>query len=49
MNWFEQLTGLDPDANMGSFEAMLVTAIGIAVIAVGGFVFSRRRAKPSAR
>jgi len=49
MNWFEELTGLDPDANMGTFEAMLATVIGIAVMAVGAFVFSRRRAKPSAR
>jgi len=49
MNWFEQLTGLDPDANTGTFEAMLATVIGVAIIAVAYFVISRRRARPSAR
>ena len=42
MNWFEQLTGLDPDANSGTFEAMLATVVGIAVIAIAAFVISRR-------
>ena len=40
MNWFEQVTGLDPDASTGTFEAMLV--------AIAAIVISRR-AKPSAR
>jgi LPXTG-motif cell wall-anchored protein len=42
MDWFEQLTGLDPDANAGTFEAMLATVVGIAIIAVAAFVISRR-------
>jgi LPXTG-motif cell wall-anchored protein len=42
MNWFEQLTGLDPDANTGTFEAMLATVVGVAIIAVAAFVLSRR-------
>ena len=49
MDWFEQLTGLDPDANSGTFEAMIATVIGIAIIAVAYFVFSRSRTKTSAR
>jgi len=42
MTWFEQLTGLDPDANTGTFEAMVATVVGIAIIAVAAFVMSRR-------
>lgn len=42
MNWFEQLTGIDPDANSGTFEAMIATVVGIAIIAVAAFVLSRR-------
>jgi LPXTG-motif cell wall-anchored protein len=42
MNWFEQLTGLDPDANTGTFEAMLATVVGLTIIAVAAFVISRR-------
>ena len=49
MDWFEQLTGLDPDANSGSFEGMIATVIGIAIIAVAYFLISRRRTKTSAR
>ena len=49
MDWFEQLTGLDPDANSGTFEAMIATVIGIALIAVAYFVISRRRTKTVAR
>ncbi len=49
MDWFEQLTGLDPDANSGTFEAMIATVIGIAIIAVAYFVISRSRTKTSAR
>ena len=45
MNWFEQLTGLDPDANMGTFEAMLATVIGVAIILIAAYVISRRRTK----
>lgn len=42
MDWFEQLTGLDPDASTGTFEAMLATVVGIAIVAVAAFVISRR-------
>jgi len=45
MTWFEQLTGLDPDANMGTFEAMLATVIGVAIILIAAYVISRRRTK----
>jgi len=45
MNWFEQLTGLDPDANTGTFEAMVATVVGIAIIAIGAYVISRRRTR----
>jgi hypothetical protein len=45
MDWFEQLTGLDPDATSGTFEAMLAAVVGIAIIAVAYFVISRRRTK----
>ncbi len=48
MDWFEQLTGIDPDASSGTFEAMIVTVIGIAIIAVAYFVISRRKAKTPA-
>lgn len=42
MNWFEQLTGFDPDASSGTFEAMLASVVGIAIIAAAAFVISRR-------
>ena len=42
MNWFEQLVGFDPDASSGTFEAMLATVVGIAIVAVAAFVISRR-------
>ena len=48
MNWFEQLTGIDPDASTGTFEAMVATVVGVAIIAVAAFVLSQRT-KPSAR
>ena len=48
MNWFEQLTGLDPDASTGTFEAMVATVVGVAIIAAAAFVLSRRT-KSSAR
>ena len=45
MTWFEQLTGLDPDASTGTFEAMLATVVGLAIVAVAAFVIQRRRAR----
>ena len=49
MDWFEQLTGFDPDASSGTFEAMLATVVGIAIIAVAAYVLSRRKAANTAR
>jgi LPXTG-motif cell wall-anchored protein len=45
MDWFEQLTGIDPDASSGTFEAMLATVVGVAIIVVAAFVISRRRTR----
>jgi LPXTG-motif cell wall-anchored protein len=45
MTWFEQLTGLDPDASTGTFEAMLAALVGVAIIVVATYVISRRRAR----
>ena len=27
MDWFEQLTGIDPDASSGTFEALLASLV----------------------
>jgi LPXTG-motif cell wall-anchored protein len=43
MDWFEQLTGLDPDASSGTFEAMLAAVLGVLIIAATWYVLSRRR------
>ncbi|HEY8732597.1 MAG TPA: LPXTG cell wall anchor domain-containing protein [Candidatus Limnocylindria bacterium] len=45
MNWFEQLTGLDPDANSGTFEAMLAAFVGLMIIAAAWYILSRRKAR----
>jgi LPXTG-motif cell wall-anchored protein len=45
MDWFEQLTGLDPDASTGTFEAMLAAVVGVLIIAAAWYVLSRRRSK----
>ena len=45
MDWFEQLTGIDPDASSGTFEAMLATLVGVAIVVVAAYLISRRRAK----
>ena len=45
MDWFEQLTGLDPDAGSGTFEAMLATVVGIAIIAIAAYALARRRTR----
>ncbi len=47
MDWFERLTGLDPDASSGTFEAMLAALVGVIVIAAAWYVLSRRRARAS--
>ena len=47
MDWFEQLTGIDPDASSGTFEAMLATLVGVAIIVTAAYVMSRRRTKPA--
>jgi LPXTG-motif cell wall-anchored protein len=45
MDWFEQLTGIDPDASSGTFEAMLAAVVGVLIIAAAWYVLSRRRTK----
>ena len=45
MDWFEQLTGIDPDASSGTFEAMLAAVVGVLIIAAAWYVLSRRRSK----
>ena len=45
MNWFEQLTGLDPDARSGTFEAMLAAVVGAIIVAAAWYVLSRRGAR----
>ena len=45
VDWFEQLTGIDPDAGSGTFEAMLAALVGVAIIVVAAYVISRRRTR----
>jgi LPXTG-motif cell wall-anchored protein len=45
VDWFEKLTGIDPDKGTGTFEAMLVTLVGVAIIVVAAYVITRRRAR----
>ena len=45
MDWFEKLTGIDPDKGTGSFEAMLAALVGVAIIVVAAYVISRRRTR----
>ena len=45
MDWFEQLTGIDPDASSGTFEAMLATLVGVAIIIAAAYVMRRRRTR----
>ena len=43
MAWFEQLTGLTPDAGTGTFEATLAAVVGAILVATAAYVISRRR------
>ena len=45
MAWFEQLTGIDPDASSGTFEAMLAALVGVAIVLAAAYVMSRRRTR----
>lgn len=45
MDWFEQLTGIDPDAGSGTFETMLAALVGMAIIVGAAYVLSRRRTR----
>ena len=49
MNWFEQLTGIDPDASSGTFEATLATMVGVAIVLIAAYVISHRRRTRTAR
>jgi LPXTG-motif cell wall-anchored protein len=48
MDWFEQLTGIDPDASSGTFEAMLAAVVGVLIIAAAWYLLSRRRSTAGA-
>lgn len=37
MDWFEKLTGLDPDHGNGSYEVAIVLAIIVAIVAATWF------------
>ena len=45
MDWFEHLTGIDPDASSGTFEAMLAALVGVAIVVAAAYGISRRRSK----
>jgi len=45
MPWFEQLTGLDPDAGSGTFEAMLAAIVGVIIVAAAWYVLARSKAR----
>lgn len=45
MDWFEELTGISPDAGNGTFEAMLAALVGVAIIAAAWYVISRRKTR----
>ena len=45
VDWFEQLTGIDPDASSGTFEATLAALVGVAIIMAAAYVMSRRRTR----
>ena len=42
MDWFEQITGIDPDASSGTFEAMVAAVVGVLIIAAAWYILSRR-------
>ena len=42
MEWFEQLTGISPDGGSGSFEALLASLLGVAIIAAVAVAVRRR-------
>jgi LPXTG-motif cell wall-anchored protein len=45
VDWFERLTGLDPDASSGTFEAMLAAIVGVIIIAAAWYILSRRKTR----
>jgi LPXTG-motif cell wall-anchored protein len=45
VDWFERLTGLDPDGSSGTFEAMLAAIVGVIIIAAAWYILSRRKTR----
>ena len=44
LDWIEELFGLSPDGGSGATEMLIVTAIVLAVVAIGVGFAQRRRA-----
>jgi len=45
VDWIEQLFGISPDGGNGSFEALLASLVGVAIIVVAAAVIARRRSR----
>lgn len=45
MEWFEELTGISPDAGNGTFEAMLAALVGVAIVVIAAAIVGRRRTR----
>lgn len=45
MDWIERLLGISPDGGNGSFEALLASLVGVAIIAVAAAVLALRRSR----
>ena len=45
MDWIERLLGISPDGGNGSFEALLASLVGVAIIVVAAAVIARRRSR----
>lgn len=45
MDWIERLLGVSPDGGNGSFEALLASLVGVAIVAIAAAVIARRRSR----